>query len=265
MLTTKHGVTIALACIFGLGHGRRLLDSFDLFQDSRLARGQKLVKSDSENLARFLLALDASAAYKHSLPSIHPSRRQVLAATLATAAFPQLAAKADPAAPGQDADTPAPNEITYREFLQSLVDKKVTKVIFMPPNGDEAYAVIGGNEVRVGKDWPVNLANTWSSPLYVQRLLQNEKVPFEWKYAKTFAAITEDLETTKGKDKEYYKKKKEREREQFAQKFQKQGTAAQGVDITQSKNYKTGEALRYAPEVWASAKIALRDFDKGAR
>lgn len=34
----------------------------------------------------------------------------------------------------------------------------------------------------MGKGWPVEISNSWSSPAWVARILDNEKIPFEYKY-----------------------------------------------------------------------------------
>lgn len=59
----------------------------------------------------------------------------------------------------------------------ALKAKKVEGVVFMPPSGDVAFALIDGKSVRIGKGWPVEVSNSWSSPMWVVRILQNEGVP----------------------------------------------------------------------------------------
>ena len=63
-----------------------------------------------------------------------------------------------------------------------MKDKKVEGVVFQPPMGDEAYAIIDGKSVRVGKGWPVEVSNSWSSPVWVVRILENEGVPYAWNF-----------------------------------------------------------------------------------
>ena len=52
----------------------------------------------------------------------------------------------------------------------------------MPPSGDEAYALIGGKSVRIGEGWPVEVSNSWSSPTWVVRILENEGIPYAYNY-----------------------------------------------------------------------------------
>jgi len=72
--------------------------------------------------------------------------------------------------------------LPYDEFLKALKDKKVEGVVFQPPMGDIAYALIDGKSVRIGKGWPVEVSNSWSSPTWVVRILQNEGVPYAWNF-----------------------------------------------------------------------------------
>ena len=70
----------------------------------------------------------------------------------------------------------------YPEFLQALKDKKVEGVVFQPPSGDVAFALIDGKSIRIGEGWPVEVSNSWSSPIWVVRILQNEGVPYAFNY-----------------------------------------------------------------------------------
>lgn len=96
----------------------------------------------------------------------------------------------------------APNSMPYSDFLQAVKDKRVLGVDLIAPNGDEAYALIkdeggagkrcteydpnakvvdGACRLRMGIGWPVEVSNSWSSPTWVMRILDNEKVPFQFK------------------------------------------------------------------------------------
>lgn len=68
------------------------------------------------------------------------------------------------------------------DFLRALKEKKVEGVVFMPPSGDVAFALIEGKSVRIGEGWPVEVSNSWSSPNWVVRILQNEGVPYKFAY-----------------------------------------------------------------------------------
>ena len=74
------------------------------------------------------------------------------------------------------------NSMPYPDFLKAIKDKKVEGVVFQPPMGNEAYAIIGGKSVRIGKGWPVEVSNSWSSPVWVVRILENEGVPYAWNF-----------------------------------------------------------------------------------
>ena len=83
---------------------------------------------------------------------------------------------------GMPASQAAPGSMPYPEFLQALKDKKVEGVVFQPPSGDIAYAIIEGKSVRMGEGWPVEISNSWSSPTWVVRILENEGVPYAWNF-----------------------------------------------------------------------------------
>jgi len=83
---------------------------------------------------------------------------------------------------GLSKENAPPGSLPYPDFLKALKAKEVERVIFEPPSGDEAYAVIGGKKVRIGEGWPVELSNSWSSPTWVVRILENERVPYTWNF-----------------------------------------------------------------------------------
>lgn len=70
----------------------------------------------------------------------------------------------------------------YGEFLKALKDKKVEGVVFEPPSGSEAYAIVDGKSVRMGEGWPTDLGNSWSSPTWVVRILEEEGVPYKFNF-----------------------------------------------------------------------------------
>ena len=71
-----------------------------------------------------------------------------------------------------------PGSLPYTQFLEAVKAKKVEGVVFQPPNGDVAYAIIDGKSQRIGEGWPVEISNSWSSPSWVVRILENEGVPY---------------------------------------------------------------------------------------
>eukprot|EP00964_Phaeocystis_antarctica_P042218 scaffold24179_cov90-Phaeocystis_antarctica.AAC.3 len=101
----------------------------------------------------------------------------------------------------EDAPT---GSLPYPDFLKALKEKKVEGVVFQPPSGDVAFALIDGksvrityrlrqpkpkpepkpkpNQVRIGEGWPVEISNSWSSPTWVVRILKNEGVPYVWNF-----------------------------------------------------------------------------------
>ena len=141
---------------------------------------------------RLLAPLSALLAVGASALRLPPqlSRRATVAAAVSALAAP-LAAHADEggaatclgfgcSSPGDvgSTDLAPPGSIPYSQFLQAIKDKKVEGVIFQPPAGDVAYALIDGKSVRIGEGWPVEIANSWSSPTWVVRILENEGVPY---------------------------------------------------------------------------------------
>jgi hypothetical protein len=83
---------------------------------------------------------------------------------------------------GMPDEEASPGSMPYPDFLEALRAKKVEGVVFKPPSGDEAYAIIGGKSVRMGAGWPVEVSNSWSSPTWVVRILENEGVPYAWDF-----------------------------------------------------------------------------------
>ena len=59
--------------------------------------------------------------------------------------------------------------LPYPDFLKAVKEKKVEGVVFLPPSGNVAYAVIDGKSVRIGDGWPIEVSNSWSSPQWVVR------------------------------------------------------------------------------------------------
>lgn len=107
---------------------------------------------------------------------------------------------------GLSKEAAPPGSMPYSEFLAALKAKKVERVIFEPPAGDEAYAVIDGNKIRVGEGWPIEMPNSWSSPSWVVRILENEKVPYTWNFdlrAGIAAKPSPSVPRSRGRDMSY--------------------------------------------------------------
>lgn len=83
---------------------------------------------------------------------------------------------------GMAKEAAPPGSIPYSDFLAAVKDKKVEGVVFEPPSGDVAYAIIDGKSVRIGEGWPIEVSNSWSSPTWVVRILENENVPYAWNF-----------------------------------------------------------------------------------
>ena len=75
-----------------------------------------------------------------------------------------------------------PGSLPYADFLKAIKDKKVEGVVFQPPSGDVAFCIIDGKSQRIGEGWPVEVSNSWSSPTWVVRILENEGVPYAWNF-----------------------------------------------------------------------------------
>lgn len=131
-------------------------------------------------------------------------------------------------------DAPA-GSLPYPEFLKALKDKKVEGVVFQPPAGDEAYAIIDGKSVRIGEGWPVEISNSWSSPQWVVRILQNEGVPYAW----NFDLKVKPKARTSGSYEPYVP------------------TYSKGITNLDTTNYKTGEAFKGQPVMYGGADAVM--------
>jgi len=113
----------------------------------------------------------------------------------------------------------APGSMPYSDFLQAVKDKRVLGVDLIAPNGDEAYALIvdeggtgkhcseydanakvvdGACRLRMGTGWPVEVSNSWSSPTWVMRILDNEKIPYEFKVNTKMKPVRKTYPTAAG-------------------------------------------------------------------
>lgn len=144
---------------------------------------------------------------------------------------------------GLPAEQATPGSMPYPEFLKAIKAKKVEGVVFQPPNGDVAYALIDGKSVRMGEGWPVEIANSWSSPTWVVRILENEGVPYAWNF---------DL-----KARPSYKTKMARAK--TAEPYVP--TRGASVSALQSQNIKTGEGFTSQPKMYGGADAAMDKSD----
>eukprot|EP00903_Cladosiphon_okamuranus_P009364 g8928.t1 len=85
---------------------------------------------------------------------------------------------------------PAPTDeesITFKSFLESLDKGLVAKVDFLA-GGNKAYAFVKPSasgeptRIRVGEGYPDEQGNSWSSPLWVVRALNDRNVPYHFEY-----------------------------------------------------------------------------------
>ena len=75
-----------------------------------------------------------------------------------------------------------PDSITYSDFLDAVSARKIEGVVFQPPSGDVAFALINGKSVRIGKGWPLEVSTSDVSPRYVQDLLTKADIPYAWNF-----------------------------------------------------------------------------------
>jgi len=87
---------------------------------------------------------------------------------------------------GLDASDLNEPSIPFQEFLDKMSANQVDFVEFIAPNGDAAYATIKGEDgnslppIRIGQGYPIEIADSWSSPTFVVRICQNKKVPYKF-------------------------------------------------------------------------------------
>ena len=74
------------------------------------------------------------------------------------------------------------NSLPFAELLKQVKAKQVEGVIFFPPFGDEAYALIDGKTVRIGQGWPIEDNRSAQTPRIVIPILETEGVDYAWKF-----------------------------------------------------------------------------------
>ena len=140
-----------------------------------------------------ILLCTAVAALKPQPSPTHTTRRAAVGSFFAAAfggsALPAYAddepratgfGVRDTSLNGMPAEQAPPGSLPYSEFLKAVTDKKVEGVVFEPPSGDVAFALIDGKSVRIGEGWPKEMGNSWSSPTWVMRILEDEGVPYKF-------------------------------------------------------------------------------------
>lgn len=77
-----------------------------------------------------------------------------------------------------DIDEPS---ISYADFVAKLKAGEVTAVEFLAPDGDVAYATLGGNKkIRIGEGYPIEQHDGYSSPAFAIRTVKNAGVPYKF-------------------------------------------------------------------------------------
>jgi len=157
---------------------------------------------------------------------------------------------------GMPADKAPPGSLPYPEFLNKIKEKKVEGVVFEPPMGDVAYALIDGKAVRIGEGWPTEVANSWSSPTWVVRILENEGVPYKFNF---------DLKmgTASGRSGKVMTKAEEKMR--AAEAAKQQGYAynpyvpdsSKRATVLETTSSKTGMGFKSQPKMYGGADMGL--------
>ena len=142
---------------------------------------------------------------------------------------------------GMPADQAPPGSMPYPKFLEAIKAKTVEGVVFEPPMGDVAYAIIDGKSIRIGEGWPVEVSNSWSSPTWVVRILENEGVPYAWNF---------DL-----KAKPSYQKKMQQAKQggYAANQFKPSKKKVSALDTTNAN----GEGFTAQPRMYGGAETAM--------
>jgi len=131
-------------------------------------------------------------AHAACLQPMRASRRSVIGGLVGSALVPLPARAANEplssgpftsfAFNGMDASSAPPGSMPYDEFVKAVEAKKVEGVVFQPPSGNEAYAIIEGKTIRMGAGWPVEESRGPSSTLYAVQMLEEAGVPYAWNF-----------------------------------------------------------------------------------
>lgn len=84
----------------------------------------------------------------------------------------------------QNTGAPKPldeDSIDWQTFLGLVDAKGVKRVEFGDVNMTKAWAVLDGDKrVLIGEGYPLDQGDTWSSPLFVARILQNNNIKYSF-------------------------------------------------------------------------------------
>lgn len=84
---------------------------------------------------------------------------------------------------GLDGSTLDEPSVPFKEFAERLSKGEVKFVEFLAPHGDEAYVTFkdgDGKPIRIGEGYPIEKHDGWSSPAFVVRAVENNKVPYKF-------------------------------------------------------------------------------------
>lgn len=146
----------------------------------------------------------------------------------------------------------------YPEFLKAVKAKKVDGVVFQPPSGDVAYALIEGTSVRMGEGWPVEVSNSWSSPTWVVRILENEGIPYTWNFDLKAGTASAARKMTRAEERMLADRAKKAAGD-TPSKYDPNAGGSSGTAISalSNTNAKTGQAFTAQPKMYGGADSAL--------
>lgn len=84
----------------------------------------------------------------------------------------------------EEAGAPAPTDeesIPWQQVMKLIDEKKVTKVEFDSVSMNKAYAFTDDlGRIRIGEGYPIEDGRSWSSPLFVTRILDNNQIKYSY-------------------------------------------------------------------------------------
>ena len=69
------------------------------------------------------------------------------------------------------------DSIPWKQALELIEAKKVKSVEFDDVAMDKCWVVTNDGRFRVGEGYPIEDGRSWSSPLFVTRILDNNQIP----------------------------------------------------------------------------------------